>query len=283
MDPELQAQLHQVRAPFVRVYDAMYRVERMLRYAHWLRVREHAPRNVLGSWTKADIAAEIELWRSFQERRLDESELADEIVHRLQDEYDQGVDDALQVTTDTALAASGLPIWNTDIAALVPQSLDVLRIYKAVVDQSDWLGRTYMYRHLHPRATASLIFYPKHAIGIAPSLEDPRIADAFECAAADMMEFAEIRGAKPIDSLGPVEERLEGEEGIVQQVVTQLVRYENPGGSRMDEYLTMAGFRGRYFKMRVTLPSATPDDQREWFDARRFNSDLAVFFAFYGP
>lgn len=283
MEPDLQAQLRQVRAPFARVYDAMYRLERMLRYAHWLRAREHAPRNLLGSWTEADITAEIELWRSFQKRRFDESEVADEIVRRLQDEYDQCVDDALQDTTDPALATNGLPIWNPDVDALVPQTLDVLRICKAIVDQPDPLGRTYTYRYPDAPAVASLIFYPKQWIGIAPALDDPRMADAFAGAAADMMELAENRGAKPIDSIGPEEERLEGEEGIVQQVVTQLVRYANPDGSGMDEYLTMAGFRGRYFKMRLTLPSAAQDDRPEWLDVQRFNSDLATFLAFYGP
>lgn len=283
MDSDLQAQLHQAHAPFARVYDAMYRVERMLRYAYWLRAREHAPRNLLGSWTDVDIAAEIGLWRSFEERRLDESEIAEEIARRLQDEYEQSIDDALQATTDPSLATNGLPIWNPDVDALVPEPIDSLRIYKAIVDQPQRLGKTYRYRHPHEPVFASLFFYPAHPIGIWPALEDPRIAEAFAGAAAEVTTAAGRRGAKLIDSFGPVEERLEGEEGIVQLVVTGLMRYESPDDTQTDEYLTMAGFRGRYFKMRLTLPSAAPDDRPEWLDVNRFNSDLATFLAFYGP
>jgi hypothetical protein len=125
--------------------------------------------------------------------------------------------------------------------------------------------------------------YPAQWIGIAPALEDPRIAEAFAGAAEDMTDVAKRRGAKQIDSLGPFEERLEGEEGVVQRVATGLFCYESPDGTQTNEYLTMAGFRGRYFKMRLTMPAATPSDRPEWFNVKRFNSDLATFLAFYGP
>lgn len=255
----------------------------MLRYSYWLRNRQHASRRIVGGWTEADMAAEIDLWRSAGARRLDSRGVVAELLRRFQTEYDEAIDDALERTTDPMLASCGLPIWNLHIEALVPGALDQLRIYETIDNESSALGQTYKYGLNDEPVRASLYFYPDEYIGIAAGIGDPKLKNEFVQAAGEMATMVSIRGGELVSVQGPVAEHLEGADGVIETVVTHLFCNVGPDGSRKSEYLSMAGFRGRYFKMRVTMPVEGPEGRSEWFSADRFNYDLASFLAYYGP
>ena len=73
--PGLQDQLVQLRSPHAAASDHLWRTERMVRYAYWLRSNRQATSNLFGSWTRADMETEIAFWSTFGQDTV-----SDEIV-----------------------------------------------------------------------------------------------------------------------------------------------------------------------------------------------------------
>lgn len=140
--------LGNIRAPFIKTFDTYWRRERLYRYIYWLKHRCDPEFNVLGSWTKKDVDAEIKLWQKIRDTCFTDEDISDFLSSLFVDRFGLSWDEVLALGTRPELAAGGMPVWNQSVNCLLPQYFGLCRIHQLVDHAPNEQGRNlgYSYR-----------------------------------------------------------------------------------------------------------------------------------------
>jgi hypothetical protein len=193
--PGLQDQLVELRGPHTAAFDHLWRTERMVRYAYWLRGNGQATFNLFGSWTRADMEAEIAFWSAFGHgAESDEIVVAGEAQIQARYEIDQ--ETAVGLTSRLELATRHLPIWNAATRSLVPQVLGSFRILGATDNETSnpGLGHTIRFQPEAGGRYLDLYIYGRSETAVPEGARNAEVQKEFSAVSRDIGTIAASRG-----------------------------------------------------------------------------------------
>jgi hypothetical protein len=276
--PALLGRLGEVREPFMDLYDAAFRTERMHRYAYWIRNREHHAINLVGSWTDPDVAREIELWRSFS-TRVDRAAIAVELKSLIEKEYGEDSAKADQLTSNLELASHGFPVWNVPCQALVPQNMGPMRIKGATKYDDPKLGISYAYGAPDLPISITLYLYPDTPMDASDRQND--LSKEFASTIHDISRFAQMKQGSITKARDPYVKTIDDRRGRTHDVMAFEAFTQTSDGQEDMTALWLTPFRGRYLKARLTVPRDALDDPRLFAGLGEVDSDLATFMSMF--
>jgi hypothetical protein len=269
-------ELRSARQRWLPIYENVYRLERMHRYVYWLAHREHPKRNLFGSWIDPEIVEETKLWRSLASKDIDEDRIVEELRAMVEQEYSRSTEEAERLASDPELASLGLPIWNSHVQALLPQTLGPLRLASTKKYSDDAHGQSYLYRHADHQATATLFVYPTADAGT----DDPRTRKAFLDSSADIEQNTVanrrvIGWTKP--TIGAIGDIHDGG----YPVISVWAETAQADDTRYRERLVVSGWCGRILKLRLTMAANMWNNGDAEEAVRSIDRDLDEFLRSY--
>ncbi len=284
--PDLMDELHHVRSGYAVAFDTLWRDERLMRYVYWLREQAHPKFNITGSWSDADIKAEIELWRQARRQGLGDVDIIDSIRDKLQARFGFDLASARAVASDPHLATLGLPVWNVLTGSLMPESLGRLRI-EAVADyenETPGMGMGYSYRVADESHRADLYLFTAGQCGLGDSVDDRRVASRFATEWESFQLLLRTAEANQPTQQGPSLESLQDQMGSRFSLISAMASAPSSNGDVMS-CLSITAFCNVFLKVRVTFAALDYEDEtiQDWVQqvVDAFNVDLAGFCCHY--
>jgi hypothetical protein len=205
LNPELMAELHRARAPFMPAYDRLWRDERLLRFVYWLKHGIEPSFNLIGSWNDTDVLEETAMWTWVYAQGLDNEEAIALNRLRLEERFEMSLDEARRSGSDLSLASAGLPIWNDLTGSLLPQLLGRTRLSFATDFQPEACGQNIGYSYRIPDASVKLdlFIYQAEVADLGTGLSHPRVHEQFQSEMRLMQDQWHRRGVKDESDLMP--------------------------------------------------------------------------------
>jgi hypothetical protein len=279
----LMQELSAAREPHGQVYDITWRVERLLRYIWFLDHGAHAPFNLIGSWTVADLEVELQLWKSVETQAARGEDPIPRLLEHVAARYEIDIGDALQRGADPELAKRGMPIWDGQVHVLLPQRLGPWQISRCDRNEpaAPGLGSRYGYSHEHVPSLLSLYLYNAGEKGVLPGVLDERVVPQHHNArrdleiASDGARFEWLVDAEPMGVPSP--------SGTTLDAIVSVARRQVEGQPPTIESVSVCGFRGGFMKLRVSMPDGFSETEAGAADLAKCNEALAEFVEQFGP
>ena len=279
----LMDELISARQPYPVAYDTLYRRERMLRYAYWLKHRERPSFNFIGTWIPDQMRTELAMWNSMHKRNLDDADVIETVTKQLEQRFGSTLSGAQALVTAPDLAHHHLPIWNVAADCLVPQKLGDFLIAGTSSYQEPSDGLSYTYRHTLNDAPLTLYIYDLGLAPIKPGLSDPRFAKHF----ADCMGGVEhylCLNRRGIAIVTRSASRSAWYAVRCRNSVRERKLGRNSSDGQRGRSLSVTGFRDMFLKGRLTGPIDFFVTDTGQASVSELNLDLADFvFGFGDP
>lgn len=282
--PELMQELLAARRPLGGAYDQLWRRERLFRYSYWLDHGHRPSFNFVGSWKEADMRAELQLWRGLRSRGGDEVDAISEITRLFENRFGLSVESATSRATNPELARKGLPIWNAASECLVPQNLGPWRIAGMSANEPSLpgLGQSYFYRGPTEDTAVTMYLYDQGLEGITAELTDPRFAQIFGQALADIEQASRARSEAVEWLTEPLMEVVRSAHGAEIPFASTTWSIIRPQGPRQVGALSITGFYRQFLKIRLTGSESHFDTEEGQAEVTAFNLALADFVEEFG-
>ena len=284
--PDLMKELLHVRSGYAAAFDRLWRDERLMRYVHWLKEKEHPSFNITGSWSDVDIKAEIKLWRQARCQRLGDEDVIDTVRKELQARLGFDLASARAVASDPHLAKFGLPVWNVLTGSLMPASLGQLQL-NTVADyenEAPGMGMGYSYRLPDEPYRADLYLFTGGESGLGDGINDPRVATRFATEWDAIQRLLRTSEAKAPTQQGPSMESLQDRMGSIFNFFSAMTSAPTPNDDVMSG-LSITAFCNVFLKVRVTFSALDYESEtiQAWTQqvVDAFNGDLAGFCCHY--
>jgi hypothetical protein len=283
------ADLRKARSPFASACDLAWRRERMFRYVYWLSKREHPLFNVVGSWRDEDIVQEIQLWKDIGRRQIDNDQIVEEITHGLESRFAMSLAAAEAAATDSGLAEAGLPIWNSTIGCLLPQTLGSLQIVFTTDYENTTLGQghSYSYRPHEPESRghrADLYIYTSGQDSLGSGVNDARVVLEEDRAWQGVLAALPGWTIPPERQIGPgIEICSDPYDREFALIGVAALMVKNDADVEIWTSLSLTALNDAFLKIRYTVQRSGSNAARINDELKHFNSDIASFCCHFAP
>jgi hypothetical protein len=269
-DDPLKARLLAAISPHAPLYDALWRQDRLFRYAAWLQDGQARPSRFPSAvWlrglqspvdspamiTRAALESECQLWETWSLAAVSDVDALDAAARTAEDQMRRDRAEAVRMVSDPALIARGLPVWNADACCLLPARLGSWELHALADNEDDapGLGVTYRYEHTLRLGRTSLYLFTNGCDAVRPGIADARSRATFGAALQDAAQFAHEQSHVWEWIERCVVETTPSSNGNSVEWFGAAWRIERSGKAPLFEALSLTGFRERFLKVRCSI------------------------------